>query len=190
MIVWKAINKICWLVQKRKFKHVGTNSSISYGRYFVHPENIVIGDSFSAGKCLKLQTWPEYKNVGNEICPKIIVGDNVSMMDNCHISCARKIIIEDGVLFGDNVFVTDNFHGDNDCTELFLPPLDRTLYVKGPVYIEKNVWLGRNVCVMPGVTIGEGAVVGANSVVTRDIPPYVVAAGSPAKIIKKIIANE
>ena len=63
-------------------------------------------------------------------------------------------------------------------------PYERTIFSKGKVVIGNYVWLGNNVCVMPGITIGDGVVVGANSVVTKDIPPYCVAAGVPAKIIK------
>ncbi|MFA6901891.1 MAG: DapH/DapD/GlmU-related protein [Gallionellaceae bacterium] len=54
-----------------------------------------------------------------------------------------------------------------------------------PVIIDDDCWLGVNSVVMPGVTIGKGAVVGANSVVTRDVYPYTVVAGAPAKVIKK-----
>lgn len=52
-----------------------------------------------------------------------------------------------------------------------------------PVVVEEDCWLGINVAVMPGVTIGRGCIVGANSVVTRDLPPYSIAAGAPARIV-------
>ncbi|NUN11693.1 acyltransferase [Candidatus Micrarchaeota archaeon] len=58
------------------------------------------------------------------------------------------------------------------------------------VVIEKNVYLGANVTIMPGVRIGEGAVVGACSLVNKDVPPYTVVAGVPAKPIKKIIEKD
>ena len=51
--------------------------------------------------------------------------------------------------------------------------------------IEKYVWIGDGVIIIPGVHIGRGAIIGANSVVTHDVPEYVVAAGVPARIIKK-----
>jgi acetyltransferase-like isoleucine patch superfamily enzyme len=57
---------------------------------------------------------------------------------------------------------------------------------KGPTRIGDNVWCGANVVVTSGVTIGERAVIGANSVVTRDVPPFTIAAGSPAKPLKRI----
>jgi acetyltransferase-like isoleucine patch superfamily enzyme len=57
---------------------------------------------------------------------------------------------------------------------------------KGPTILGDNVWLGRGAAVMPGVTVGDGSVIGANSVVTRDIPPNSFAAGTPAKVIRKL----
>jgi maltose O-acetyltransferase len=52
--------------------------------------------------------------------------------------------------------------------------------------IEANVWLGGGVIVLPGVTIGENTVVGAGSIVTRDLPPNVVAAGNPARVVRSL----
>lgn len=56
----------------------------------------------------------------------------------------------------------------------------------GPITIENDAWLGTGVVVMPGVKIGEGAVVGANSVVTKDVRPYIIVGGSPARLIRKV----
>ena len=63
-------------------------------------------------------------------------------------------------------------------------------YRLGEVHIGKGVMLGMETMVMPGVTIGDGAIVGARSMVTKDIPPYTVAVGSPAKVIKQIPERE
>lgn len=57
---------------------------------------------------------------------------------------------------------------------------------KGPTIIGDDVWLGRNVVILPGVTVGSGSVIGANSVVTRDILPNSFAAGSPARVVRKL----
>ena len=59
----------------------------------------------------------------------------------------------------------------------------------GPIVIENDAWLGTGVIVMPNITIGEGAVVGAGSVVNRDVPPFTVVAGVPAKPIRKLIIS-
>lgn len=58
------------------------------------------------------------------------------------------------------------------------------------VTIGRDCWIGGNCVIMPGVTIGNGVTVGANSVVTKDIPSYSVAVGSPAKIVKKLEDDE
>lgn len=64
------------------------------------------------------------------------------------------------------------------------------LSFKGDTVIGNDVWIGQNVTVMPGVHIGDGAIIGANTTVTKDIPPYCIAGGNPAKIIKKRFNDE
>lgn len=59
-----------------------------------------------------------------------------------------------------------------------------------PIKIEDKVWLGMNVTVLKGVTIGEGAVVAAGSIVTKDVPPYTLVAGNPARVIRELNADE
>jgi acetyltransferase-like isoleucine patch superfamily enzyme len=55
-----------------------------------------------------------------------------------------------------------------------------------PIRIDRNVWVGFDACVLPGVTIGEGSVIGARSVVVEDVPPFSVAVGNPARVIRKL----
>lgn len=84
----------------------------------------------------------------------------------------------------ENVTITDNSHGYITKNETHTPPLKRPLYSKGPVIIGKNVWVGDKATILPNVNIGDGAIIGANAVVTKDVPPYSVAVGNPAKIVK------
>jgi acetyltransferase-like isoleucine patch superfamily enzyme len=58
-----------------------------------------------------------------------------------------------------------------------------------PIAIGDNVWIGFDACILPGVTIGEGAIVGARSVVNRDVPPYTVVAGNPARVVRQLDAG-
>ena len=66
--------------------------------------------------------------------------------------------------------------------EQFTPSLE-DLPLKGDTVVGNDVWIGQNVTVMPGVHIGDGAIIAANSVVTKDVPPYSVVGGIPAKIL-------
>lgn len=59
-----------------------------------------------------------------------------------------------------------------------------------PVSVKSDAWIGANACVLRGVTIGEGAVVGAGAVVTKDVPPYTIAAGNPARVIRELRPDE
>lgn len=65
-----------------------------------------------------------------------------------------------------------------------IPPTLRLLSSVGPVTIGDNVWIGDKASIMPGVTIEKGCIVAANAVVTKDVPPYCIVGGIPAKIIK------
>jgi virginiamycin A acetyltransferase len=76
--------------------------------------------------------------------------------------------------------LTTYFIGKN----LFRDATIKDTYSKGPVVIGNDVWIGAHSIILSGVTIGNGAVIGANSVVTGDIPPYAIASGSPAKVIR------
>lgn len=179
-------SKIGWLIKKRNLKNAALNSHVGYDLVLKNPQYIEIGDNFTAGKELKIEAWDGYKGEMFDKTPSVIIGQNVSIMDDCQISCCSLIALGDGCLIGNNVFITDNYHGDNSFDQLSIPPADRPLFIKGEVIIGNNVWVGRNVCIMPGVHIGDGAVIGANSVVTRDIPAFSIAVGAPAKVIKSV----
>lgn len=70
--------------------------------------------------------------------------------------------------------------------EVFYPPIYREDdgYTKGPIILEDDVWIATNALILSGVTIGQGAIVAAGAVVVKDVPPYAVVGGNPAKIIK------
>lgn len=70
-----------------------------------------------------------------------------------------------------------------------VPPLSK-MPIKGDTVVGNDVWIGQNVTVMPGVTIGDGAIIGANSVVAKNVDPYTIAAGNPAKPIRKRFDGE
>lgn len=73
--------------------------------------------------------------------------------------------------------------------ESSVPALD-DLPLKGDTVVGSDVWIGQNVTVLPGVHIGDGAIIGANAVVAKDIPPYTIAAGNPAEVIRRRFSEE
>ncbi|KAL1955094.1 hypothetical protein VTO42DRAFT_9028 [Malbranchea cinnamomea] len=106
----------------------------------------------------------------------VFINYNCTMVDTCLIT------IGDRTLFGPNVSLYSGTH-----------PLDPSLRngTKGPelgkeIHIGDDCWIGGDVTILPGVTIGRGSTVGAGSVVTKDVPPFHVVAGNPARIIRKV----
>lgn len=113
-------------------------------------------------------------------------GYNVHIGDNFYANYNLTILDEAPVTFGDNVFVAPNCGFYTAGHPIDAEERNKGLEYARPITIGNNVWIGANVCVLPGVTIGDSCVIGAGSVVTKDIPPYSVAAGNPCKIIKTI----
>ena len=152
--------------------------------YLIGGEFVSVGDKFRSEPGFRCECLESYR--GKQYYPRLVIGNYVSFGFRCHIGCAEKIVIGNYVLFGSNVLITDHNHGCFEHEEKNIPWAHRDLYIKGPIHIEDNVWIGDNVVVVSGVTIGRGSVIGANSVVTHDIPPYSMAVGCPARVIKSL----
>ena len=170
-----------------KFKLLGNKTLIHPKCYLIGGKYISINYNCSIGARAYLTAWDEY---GSDIFrPKIIIGHNVSIGEDSHISAISRIEIGNNVLMGKKITIIDNAHG-NSCSQLLpLPPAKRPLYSAGPVIIESGVWIGDKVTVLPNVRIGRNAIIGANAVVTHDIPENCIAVGIPAKVIKLINQN-
>lgn len=122
-----------------------------------------------------------------QFAPQLVIGDNVQIGRYSCITCACSVVIEDGCLLSEHVYISDHSHGVDPRHG---PPLQQPLVSKGPVRIGTCSFLGYRVCVLPGVTLGRHCVVGANSVVTRSFPDYSMLAGSPARMIKRFSLAE
>ena len=143
---------------------------------------IQVSKGFTTGVGCRIEAYPKTdKKV-------LFFGENFQMNDYVHITAMESVKIGNNVLLASKIYISDCSHGsysgdENDSHPGSIPH-DRPLSSK-PVVIEDNVWLGEFVSVLPGVTIGKGSIVGANSVVSKSLPPYVIAVGTPAKPIKK-----
>lgn len=126
---------------------------------------------------------------------KIKIGEYCYVGENTRIWSGASITIGNNVLISHNVDI-------HDCNDHPLNPIDRHEHYKKiitighpqkmvglnekPIVIKDNAWIGFDSIILKGVTIGEGAIVAAGSVVTKDVKPYTVVAGNPAKFVKMI----
>lgn len=118
---------------------------------------------------------------------RYLYGDKVSLqweskwpIDKLYIGDYVCIAAETIILMGGN----NTHRADWFCLYPFMEFIEDAYVSKGDSHIHDGVWLGMRSMIMPGVTIGEGAVVAANSVVTKDVAPYSIVAGTPAKLVK------
>lgn len=168
----------------RYFKSFGTGSRLAPGVRIGNAHYISVGQNVSVMSHCVLECCAT-----DGALPEMTLGNNISIGEYSHITSAGKIVIGDGLLTGRFVLITDNAHGGNTPVEMNVAPLMRKTRYQGPVVIGKNVWIGDKATILPNVTIGDGAVIAANAVVTKDVPPYSVVAGCPARVVKTIEMN-
>lgn len=159
-------------------------------RFFRFPLSILGGKFIDFGERLTLgrNCRIEAYSLDGSQNKRLFFGKDVQLNDNVHIDAMERVEIGDNVLMASHVFISDNSHGcykgcEMDCNPE-TPPMERD-YLISPVKIDDNVWIGEAAIVMMGVHIGRGSVVGAHSLVNRDIPPYCIAVGNPARVIKR-----
>ena len=187
------------LFHKLFFKHaagmvlVGKGASIRYSRYlsvgtdFIVEDNaevncmthrgIIVGDRVTIGKHAIIRPTNIY---GDAIGEGLKIGNNSSIGPYAYIGCSGFIEIGDNVMMSPRVSIYAENH-------LFSDP-NLTIKEQGVkrefVKIEDDCWIAANSVILAGVTVGRGSIVSAGSVVTKDVPPYSVVGGVPAKVIK------
>lgn len=170
-------------IVRRRFKYAPHFTCFGYPFEMQGGRYISIGRGCIIGKDVRLNAIDRWQD--ETFTPEIIIGEHTLVSPRCHIGCIDRIIIGNHVTLGDRVYITDHVHGHSLREEMDTPPFDRPLVSRGGVTIEDFVQIGENCVVLPGVTIGRGTIVGAGAIVTKDLPPYCVAAGNPAKVIKQ-----
>jgi acetyltransferase-like isoleucine patch superfamily enzyme len=114
---------------------------------------------------------------------RVHIGAGTFLNLNVMVAAADLIEIGDHCMFANGSFITDANHRFEDPDR---PVTWQGFSSKGPTRIGDNVWCGANVVITSGVTIGERCVIGAGSVVTTDLEPFSIAAGAPARVIRRI----
>ncbi|MEJ7797477.1 MAG: acyltransferase [Solirubrobacteraceae bacterium] len=114
---------------------------------------------------------------------RVRIGEGTFLNLGVMIAAVELVEIGAHCMLANGCMVTDANHRIDDPDA---PVTWQGFTSKGPTRIGDNVWLGANVVVTSGVTIGERCVIGANSVVTQDVPPFSIAAGAPAKVLRPV----
>lgn len=114
---------------------------------------------------------------------EIQIGKNFHATEHLRLTSLNRVTIGNNVLLGSDVTIIDSNHGmnGNDLEKGY----NNQKMLKSTVNIQDNVWCGDRVIILPGASIGCGSIIGAGSIVTKDVPPYCIAVGNPARVIKK-----
>ena len=165
--------------QRKEFKYFGENSMIHRPLIPVgNRQYISIGDNVMIHDGLRMQVYPDKV----EIPPEIKIGDGTGIGYHVSILACADITIGKNCIIASNVLITSHNHGIDASIDSGYGDQPVTAV---PVTIGDGVWIGEQSLVLLGVNIGDRAIIAANSVVTKDVPAYCMAAGSPAKVIKK-----
>jgi acetyltransferase-like isoleucine patch superfamily enzyme len=154
------------------FKKIGANVIFESGVLVFHPENIEIGNNAYVGHNTILKGY--YKN-------EMTIGDHTWIGQACFLHSGGGIEIGKAVGIGPAVKILTSTHKEEDLAK----PILFCDVEFGEVVIEDGCDIGIGSIILPGVKIGEGSIVGAGAVVTKDVKPYTVVAGVPAKILRK-----
>ncbi len=164
----------------KRFRSCGKNFRIGKEVKIQNHRYIEIGNNVGIGKHSYLLPCVQY--AGIKYSPKIKIGSNVWLGIRTSIACIDEVIIGNDVLFAGHVHITDHSHGYED---IKVSIKNQPLISKGKIIIEDQCWLGFSCEILSGVNIGKHSIVAARAVVTKDVPPYSIVAGNPARIIKQ-----
>lgn len=162
---------------KAKFGSVGAGATLYRPEILDrNTKNVFVGAGTTILSGSRIQLYPAAGKM-----PRIVFGDNCYIGYHNSFLAAADIVIGDEVLMASNILISSENHSTDP--ESDTPYMDQPLKAS-PVHIGDGTWLGERVMVMSGVAIGKKCVIGGGSVVTRDIPDYCIAVGSPARVVK------
>lgn len=162
----------------------------------IRGKNLIVGKNLTLKANSRIKSWIGigHIRIGNDVSigynselyvwnGEIQIGHNTSLNDNCKIY--ENVKIGSGCLFASNIFISSGSHSIKNSQTLPIKSQDKLFPTDQGIIIEDDCWIGFGVVIMPGVYIGKGAVIGANSVVTKNVFPYSIHAGVPAREIGK-----
>lgn len=160
-----------------RFGDFGFRSRVRAPQILTNLRLVSIGKRVNIWKGSRIEAFGDRSETG----PKLQIGDDTVIHLNFHCGAAESVKIGRNVLIAGGVYITDHDHVFDDPD---LPARWMGGLVTKPVVIGDGAWLGEGCVILKGVTVGERAVIGANAVVTRDVPPFAIVGGIPARIIR------
>ena len=174
-----AVKSFIGKIQAKRF-HVQAGKNVYIGKHCAlkGKSNIVLEDGVTVRPYA--QIWSGEGTVR--------IGNSSEIGERCRISIVNSLEIGEKVLLSPNVYITDC---DHEYRNVDIPVIDQGIVQRGQkVSIGEGSYIGINAVIVGNVKIGKHCVIGANSVVTKDVPDYCVAVGSPARVIKNIAKTE
>jgi acetyltransferase-like isoleucine patch superfamily enzyme len=164
-----------------RFRRFGAGSRIDFPARVVGANAIEIGSGVVIHHNVRLEA-----HFTRERQTRIRIGDGTRIAPYVHIGGAGLVEIGRECGIGSFSWVTDH---DHDASDPRCSVVTHKRIVIAPTVIEDGVYIGERVAILRGVRIGRGSVIGTNSVVTHDIPPYAIAIGAPARVIRIFESN-
>lgn len=137
---------------------------------------------------------PAFRDVGKNVVfdpfdhfsfDRISIGNDVAISTGAHFSATNtSLTIGNKVMFGPNVTILCGDHNVSRLGEFMFDVIEKLPENDLPVVIDDDVWVGSGAIILKGVSIGRGAVVAAGAVVVRDVPPYAIVGGVPARVLR------
>lgn len=155
----------------------GRKSRMNFPSFIVGGRSIEIGDGVLIGRGARFEAHFTAPDV-----VRIRIGDRTRIAPHVHIGAAERVEIGRECGIGSYAWITDHDHDTADPTHSVVT---HKRIVVSPTTICDRVYIGERVAILRGVTIGVGSVIGTNSVVTKDVPPYSIAVGVPARVIRQ-----
>ncbi|GFE60325.1 DapH/DapD/GlmU-related protein [Geobacter sp. AOG2] len=179
-IIRKIKKRLITYYNRTIFKKYGANVTILKPSMITNPKYIEIGSNVLIREYSRIEAVDTYGNA--KYTPELKIGDGTHIEQFFHVGSCECVEIGKNVLIAGRVYISDHNHNFKNIEE---PIVNQGIEAGGKVVIGDNSWLGEGCVILPGVSIGKGAVIGSNAVVTKSIPPFSVAVGIPAKVIRQ-----
>lgn len=157
----------------------GKDVYIKRGTDIYLPHYVSIGSQVRIGERCDFYARPRNQDLEGFL---IQIGNGVHVGHRCTLAAIESVIIEDKVVIGNDVYISDHGHTYQDSK---IPIIDQPVSASKPSKICRGSWIGAMAIILPGVTVGEHAVVGAGAVVTKDVEAFTVVVGNPSRVVRQ-----